>query len=143
MRLKFKFPLKLLRNEKGILPWIIPAITAAGSIGAAALSRGGKGKGIDLPPPPAWYEDPYYPKTQEDLYKFGSEGLQGTVPAYYAALGEYGGPEFEKYNALINKDITTAATEDAARRRVRGGATSEIIAKAVGESSTKLRYADF
>src|SRR3990167_6667068 len=123
MRLKFKFPLKHLRNEhgfiQGLLPLLPSIIGAGGAIGAAALSGGKKGKGIQLPPPPKWYEDPYYPKTQDDLYKFGSEGLMGTFPAYYAAMGEYGGPEFENYLGLVNRDITTAATNDAARRRVR------------------------
>jgi len=142
MKLNFKWPLKRLRNRAGIIPALIGA---AATLGAGYLSSrgGGGGKGIELPPPPKWWEDPFYEKTQEDLYGFGSEGLQGNFPAYYQLLGEYGGPEFEKYNALVNKDITTAATDDAARRRSRGGATQEVIAKAVGESSTKLRFADF
>ena len=138
--MKFKFPLKKLRNEHGIawLPFL-----AGGAAGLASSLLSKKKKGKDLPPPPAWYEDPYYPKTQADLYGFGSEGLKGEFPDYYDPIGEYGGADFENYLGLVNRDITRAGTEDAARRNVRGGATSSVISKAIADSSTKLRFADF
>lgn len=93
---------------------------------------------------PRFQEDPYYKKTQKDLYKFGSEGLKGQFDPYYAGIGEGGGEALEDIISMGRRDITKAVTEDVARRRIgSGGRATSAIAKATADMSTKLRWQDF
>lgn len=118
-------------------------IGAAGSIGAASIAGKGK-KGNNYVPPPPFYEDPYYKDSQDFLSGFGKDILSGKLPAYYAPIGESGGAEFEKLLALSNRDISRSAEEAAAATgRGRGGSLPGVIAPAIAENETRMRYADF
>lgn len=121
------------------------SLSAAGT-GMSAISalNAKKKKGLSLPKPPDWYEDPYYKKTQDRLYDEGTKLLEGKPGEYYAPLGEVGGSMFEDVIAKSTRDITGAVNEDAAKRGMgRSGATSNAIARAVGDKTTELRWSDF
>jgi len=116
-----------------------------GMSGASMIAGGGKkGKGLSMPKPPDWYEDPYYKKTQDQLLDYGTDLLEGKPNDYYKPIGEVGGSMFEDVVAKTTRDITGAVGEDAARRGMgRSGATSNAIARAVGDKTTELRWSDF
>lgn len=89
-------------------------------------------------------EDPYYRKTQNILYPFGTNILQGKLPDFYSSLGKTGTPEFENMLALINRDTAMAVNENLVRRNIsRGGVGLSTIAKATSDVGTKLRWSDF
>ena len=93
---------------------------------------------------PDLYEDPYYKKTQEKLYDTGSDLLRGKPNDYYKQIGEYGGQEFENVLGLLKRDVSTGVNEDLVRRGVgRGGIGATAKARAIGDISTKTRYADY
>jgi len=93
---------------------------------------------------PGYYKSPWYEKTQQDLYGFGSGLLKGDVPDYYKSMGEYGGSEFESLLGLTKRDIGQSVSEDMARRRVgSGGAGASAVAKATADASTQMRWADY
>lgn len=92
---------------------------------------------------PAWYEDPYYGKTQEQLYGLGTNLISGNIPDYYKSIGEAGGKEFEDMFSLLKGDVEKSVTADLAKRGVRGGLGAGVIAKSVGDLGRQLRYADF
>ena len=97
-----------------------------------------------LPPPPDYYEDPYYTGTQKFLSTYGQDILEGRPNAYYGEMGSYGGPEFEKVLGLSNRDIQQSAMEVAAKAgRGRGGFLPSVTAQTVADNSSKLRYADY
>lgn len=133
------------------MSWI--GVGVVGGLGLGAVGVGGgvlsamtakKPGKLSLPKPPDWYEDPYYKKTQDKLYGYGSELLEGKPNDYYKPIGEIGGSEFEAMLAMKNRDIESAVSEDAAKRGMgRSGATSNAIARAVGDSTTQLRWSDF
>lgn len=128
-------------------------VTAAAAVGGLGLSGasmimgaagGKKGKGFSMPKPPDWYEDPYYKKTQDQLLGYGTGLLEGKPNDYYKPIGEVGGSMFEDVVSKTTRDITGAIGEDAARRGMgRSGATSNAIARAVGDKTTELRWSDF
>lgn len=90
---------------------------------------------------PGYFEDPYIAKTQSDLYGVGSSLIAGKPNSYFAPIGEVGSPELEGVIGMGTRDITEAAAEDAARRGSRGGGSQ--VARAVGDYSKQMRYADF
>lgn len=96
---------------------------------------------IDLPD---WFQDEYYPKTQEDLYGLGSGLLKGEVPEYYAPIGEMGGDLFEDVISMISRDTVNSVEESAVRRNAgRSGAVNSAIAKAVSDKTVPLRWNDY
>lgn len=116
------------------------------SAGSMAMGLAGSGKkgGFSMPKPPDWYEDPYYKKTQDKLLGYGTDLLEGKPNDYYKPIGEVGGSMFEDVISKTTRDITGAVGEDAARRGMgRSGATSNAIARAVGDKTTELRWSDF
>nr|NQU92750.1 hypothetical protein [Bacteroidota bacterium] len=93
---------------------------------------------------PDYFEDPTFQKTHKFMGDFGMDILGGNIPDYYKAIGESGGKEFEDMLNLQKRDITQGITETAALTgRGRGGGVSAQVGEAVGEASTKARYADF
>ncbi len=92
---------------------------------------------------PAYYTDPLFKSSQEYLAPYGKNILEGNIPDYYKAIGMAGSPEFLDLLNLTKRDIMTSVTEDAARRNISGPAVSLAIAKAVGDTSTKMRYEDY
>jgi hypothetical protein len=105
---------------------------------------GGKSKKINAPEAPAWYEDAFYKPTQDLLFGEGKNYLSGNINEYYKPIGEFGGKEFEDVLAMKNRDISVASTDDSVRRGMgRGGVAASSMAKAIGDSSKELRWADF
>src|SRR3990167_3110987 len=104
---------------------------------------GGKSKAPDLPPPPQYFEDPDYRKTQDYLKDLGINILDGDIPDYYAGIVQAGGKEFEDYLSMMSGDVQRNALETAAATGRGGGAASEIATKEVGRLSTETRYKDF
>lgn len=92
---------------------------------------------------PDFYTDPYYKKSQEELFPLGAGILKGEIPEYYEEIGEFGGEAFEGMLDLLQRDVSKGVTEDLARRKVRGARGSDIVSKAMGDISTKLRWEDY
>lgn len=89
-------------------------------------------------------EDAYYRKSQNILYPFGTNILEGKLPDFYSSLGKTGGTEFENMLALINRDTAKAVNENLVRRNIsRGGVGLSTIAKATADTGIKLRWTDF
>ncbi len=93
---------------------------------------------------PVWEEDPYYKKTQDVLFPFGSGLLEGNVPDYYKTIGQVGSPEFENMLRLTQTDTANAVNNNLIRRNIgRGGLGASIAAKANADTGTRLRWSDF
>jgi len=93
---------------------------------------------------PAWYEDPYYQKTQDKLFGYGTDILEGNLPDFYSSLGRTGSPAFKEMLALVNRDTARAVNENLVRRNItRGGVGVSSIAKATADVGSKLRFEDF
>lgn len=127
-------------------------IAAVGSVGSALISRGGGGGGgagnledvqswLDQYLP-NWQEDPYYKKTQDQLYSQGTDLMSGNIPEYYKPIGEYGSKEFEDLMRLVERDTTRNVQETAARRGQTGGNVDTAVAKAVADARAPLAYQD-
>ena len=92
---------------------------------------------------PSFYTDPTYKQTQEYLAPYGMDIMKGNIPDYYKGIGMTGSPEFLDMLDMAKRDISTAVTEDMARRNVSGGAGALAIAKGVGDVSKTMRYDDY
>src|SRR4030043_271703 len=93
---------------------------------------------------PSYYQDPYYKQSQEFLFPFYSSLLEGKPNEYYAPIGEYGGKALEDIIGLSTRDITKSASESLLRSGLsRSGIATDVISKAVGDVSTKLRWDDY
>lgn len=104
----------------------------------------GGGDEPQLPPPPEYYEDPYYTDIQSFLSSYGKNLLEGNPNAYYGEIGAYGSKDFENVLALSNRDIQQSAAEAAAKSgRGRGGYLPSTTAKTIADNTSKLRYADY
>lgn len=106
---------------------------------------GGKDDEPKLPTPPDFYTDQNYQNEQDFLQPYGQGLLTGqNIPDFYKSIATQDSPEFENALGLSNRDIEQSAAESAARTgRGRGGSLSSVTAQAVGDNSSKLRYADF
>ncbi len=96
-------------------------------------------EGVKLP---EFEEDPDYRETQDFLKELGIDILGGDIPDYFAPIGETGGKEFEDFLQLGKGDISESILEGAAATGRGGGAVESMINEAIGEFSTKARYAD-
>lgn len=93
---------------------------------------------------PDFYTDPYFTKTQDYLYGFGTDILQGKLPDFYSGLGQTGSKQFQDMLALVNKNTATAVNENLVRRNIsRGGVGLSTIAKQTAETSTTLNWQDY
>jgi len=93
---------------------------------------------------PDYTEDKYYESSQAPLQKTGLSLLQGKPNDYFKPIGEYGGQEFENVLGLLKRDVSKGVDEDLVRRGVgRGGIGATAKARAIGDISTKTRYADY
>jgi len=109
----------------------------------SGLFGGGSSKFEDVKIPD-YQEDKYYESSQAPLQKTGLSLLQGKPNDYFKPIGEYGGQEFENVLGLLKRDVSTGVNEDLVRRGVgRGGIGATAQARAVGDISTKTRYADY
>lgn len=109
--------------------------------GGGKRGGGGGGGGMDLP---SFWSDPYLGKTQDYMYGYGTELLEGKPNDYYKPLGEVGGSMFEDYLSKVNRDTTRATEEGAIRRGMaHGGAVDSAITKNVSDVSSKMRWEDF
>lgn len=105
---------------------------------------GGDSEEPQLPPPPEYYNDPYYTDMQSYLSTYGKNILEGNPNAYYGEMGAVGGPEFEKMLGLSNRDIQQSTAEAAARTgRGRGGYLPSVTAQTIADNTSKLRYQDY
>lgn len=89
---------------------------------------------------PDFYTDPKFEESQEFLFPYGKDILQGRPDPYFAPIGEIGGETFEDYMASIRGDVTRGVTEDLARRKVRGMRGGDIISKAMGKITPALKW---
>lgn len=93
---------------------------------------------------PAWWEDPLYQKTQDELYGSGLDILAGNLNDYYKGIGEYGGVDFENLMHLINRDTANAVNESLVKQGInRGGFAPNILSKTMADIGTKLRWEDY
>lgn len=126
-------------------PWA-PIIMGASMLGSAAMSGGGGGgedDELNIKIPDFW-QDPYYQKTQDQLYGLSSGMLEGKLPDFYSSLGQRGGKDFEDILSLISRDTGKAINENLVRRNIsRGGLGASILAPAMADVGTKLRWEDF
>lgn len=121
-------------------------VTAAKGIAGLFGKKNKGGGGIDLSQiqMAPFYTDEYYKPTQDKLMGLGMDILAGNIPDYYAPIGSFGGPEFEAVLARTIADTTRTAEESAVRRGVgRGGPTGSSVAKAIGDTSAAMRWADY
>jgi len=118
------------------------AISSATTIGMGIYSEMNK-PGPVVPKEIPFTEDPFVGQTQDRLYGLGTGILEGKTPESFSDIGKMGSPQFENMLSLMKKDVTTGVQEDIVRRGVsRGGVGAAATAKAVGEQSTKMRFAD-
>ena len=109
----------------------------------SSLFGGGSSKFEDVKIPD-YQEDKYYESSQAPLQKTGLSLLEGKPNDYFKPIGEYGGQEFENVLGLLKRDVSTGVNEDLVRRGVgRGGIGATAQARAIGDISTKTRYADY
>jgi len=92
---------------------------------------------------PSYFTDPIFKQTQGFLAPYGMDILKGNIPDYYKNIGMAGSPEFLNMLNMAKRDVSTAVTEDMARRNVLGGAASLAMAKGIGDVSTTMRYQDY
>ncbi len=93
---------------------------------------------------PEFHKDEYYETTQDDLYDLASKMVEGNLEGTsFEGIGEQGSDEFLKALDLSTAKTTEAAMESAAATGRRGGAVTSKVAEAVGESTTKMTYADY
>ena len=93
---------------------------------------------------PAFKPDPYVEKTQSYLFPYATSILEGKPNDYYGAIGQWGGPEYQKMMNLVNRDTTNATNENLTRRGIsRSGLGADIVSKTVGDASTKMTWADY
>lgn len=132
---------KRVIHDKGGFLQFLPAAFAAGKT-IYDLSKG-KDKGPNLPPPPEYFTDPDYRKTQSYLSDLGINVLDGKIPDYYKGIGQSGGQEFENYLGMLEGDVQRGALETAAATGRGGGAATEIATRETGRLSTEARYKDY
>lgn len=93
---------------------------------------------------PEFWFDPYVGKSQDYLWNFGENALEGVLPETYQPLIQFGSKQFEDMLGLTTRDITKTAEESAAKRGLgRGANINASIAKAVADTSIKARYSDY
>lgn len=91
---------------------------------------------------PDWIEDPFYKKSQDELFPMGKNLLSGNIPEYYSPIGEMGGDTFNKFLQSSIGDITKSVQESSAAMGIRGPRGAAATAEAVGQISPALRYQD-
>lgn len=102
---------------------------------------GNMGSGIEIPP---FYEDAFYKPSQDYLFDFGKNTMEGKINDYYAPIGEFGGSQFQKFMDMVLRDTTKAVDEDAIRRGTpRGGTAGVATGKAVADASALYGYQDY
>lgn len=105
------------------------------------MSFGGGGSEVTIP---AFQEDPYYKKTQDYLFPYGTNILEGNVNDYYKGIGETGGKAFEDMMGLINRDTMAGVNENLTRRGIsRSGLGVVATGKAMADAGTKMRWQDY
>lgn len=93
---------------------------------------------------PDFTADDYVGRTQDYLYDFGTDMLEGYLPETYKPLIEFGSQQLEDMLGLTNRDISKSVTESAARTGMgRSGVMQSNIAKATADASVKARYGDY
>ncbi len=113
-----------------------------GGLGYAASQGGDNGEG--QPATPTFQADPYYQKSQDFAFPYYTDMLNGKINDYYAPIGQSGSAEFEKMLGLTTRDITNSTNENLVRRGMsRSGVGADVVSRAVGDASTKLRYEDY
>jgi len=134
------FKRHVLVDNSGILPLLIGGGLAFGA--SKLMNKKGKSQmeGYNLPD---WQEDPDYRETQDFLKGTGMDMMGGTIPDYYKGIGSPGGQEFEDYLSLMSGDIQKSAMESSAALGRGGGRAMEVASKAVGDFTTKSRWADY
>jgi len=96
---------------------------------------------IEIPP---FTDDPYVGKSQDYLWNFGTNMLDGKLPDTYQPLTEFGSQQFEDMLGLTNRDIAKSVTDSAVRTGMgRSGVIGSNIAKATADASVKARYGDY
>ena len=133
---------KRVCNERGTWGMIGSAVIG-GAVSYAGSQNWWQGDGDEGGGMPEFYEDPYYGKTQDFLFPYGTNILKGDIPEYYKGIGESGGKEFEDMLGLTKRDVTRGVTEDFARRKVRGARGTDVIARAMGDIGKTLRWEDY
>ena len=115
-----------------------------GAVGGKGGNGGGGGRGGYGIEVPAFQADQYYKPSQDYLFDYGRNTLDGNINDYYKPIGESGGPEFQKFMANVVRDTSVSTDEDLVRRGVsRGGLGAALTAKNVSDVSAKYGYADY
>lgn len=94
-------------------------------------------------PLPDFFDDPMFQSTQKSLLGYGTGIMEGNLPDFYKTLGQSNSPEFQSMLRRSNAKIAGATLEAGARTGTRGGAIASATAKAVGENTGNLQWADY
>lgn len=97
---------------------------------------------MDFPKLPDFFNDPLFGSAQDTLYAHGNNILSGNLPDYYKMLGETNSPEFQDVLRMSSRDINQNALNAAAKTGTRGGAVASAVARATGDTTSRLRYND-
>jgi len=105
---------------------------------------GGGNSGVSEVELPKFKADPFVGKTQDFLFPYSQNLLEGDIPDYYKSIGDtsYGGETFQKFlDASIN-DITRVTEEASAAKGIRGPRSAAAVSDAVSRVAPALRYQD-
>lgn len=88
--------------------------------------------------------DPYVQKTQDFAYPYYTSLLEGKPNAYYGAIGESGGAEYQKMLNSLTRNASNAASESAVRRGMgRSGLVPAATAQATADMTSELGWNDY
>jgi hypothetical protein len=91
---------------------------------------------------PDFKPDPYVGKTQDFLFPYSQNLLEGKPNDYYAPIGQIGGKEFDDYLQQNINDIVSGVTNASAGRNLSAGRMAESVGKQVASITPGLRYQD-
>lgn len=130
---------KRIQDNRGIFGLISAGLGLASSLGAFGDDDSNL-EGFELP---EFFEDPLFGEQQDFLSGLGKDLLGGEFGAF-KSLAETGSPELEAVIANLNRDVTTQATEAAARSgRARGGQLPSTVSRNIADATAGLRFQDF
>lgn len=109
--------------------------------GGGGGGGGGGGSSVKIP---EFFQDEFYKPTQDYLFDYGKNTMEGNINSYYAPIGEFGGDQFKKFMDMVVRDTTRAVDENSIRRGTsRGGINAKATADAVGDISAEYGYKDY
>lgn len=95
------------------------------------------------PAAPTWNPDPLVNQTDNSMFNFGSNVLQGILPTQYQDLIQTNSPQFQTMLKNSNAQIQGAGLSTAAMNgNARSGAADAGITSAIASNTANLSYSD-